>query len=295
MSSGNGSGIRRLTLPNGSPIWGFSKPETAILFHEIYRAETYARHGIELRDGDTVFDVGANIGLFALWLNQRHHSLRLFLFEPLPPVFAALQTNAREGLAGAQLVLGSFGLSDVAGQADFELDPRLTFHSTMRRADMAAATDREAPASVWLSAAIADGVTLGLLPPAVAKLWARLPAPEPALTGLFALAKLLERSRMQRFTCQLRTLSDLIREHSLDHIDLVKIDVEGAEEDVLAGLESEHWPLLRQLIVEVHDVAGRAQRLDHKLRRHGFQTTRQPADLQVPRLMGISTLYAVRP
>lgn len=43
------------------------------------------------------------------------------------------------------------------------------------------------------------------------------------------------------------TVSDLIRRHGLERVDLLKIDVEGAELDVLHGIEQEHWPRIQQV------------------------------------------------
>lgn len=52
------------------------------------------------------------------------------------------------------------------------------------------------------------------------------------------------------------TLEDFCRENSLDHIDLIKIDIEGAEIEVLE--HAAHWLAGRatRLIVEPHDVNG---------------------------------------
>jgi hypothetical protein len=37
---------------------------------------------------------------------------------------------------------------------------------------------------------------------------------------------------------------------------LLKVDVERAELDVLRGVREEHWPLVRQVAMEVHDGGG---------------------------------------
>ena len=43
------------------------------------------------------------------------------------------------------------------------------------------------------------------------------------------------------------TVSALISEHSLERVDLLKIDVEGAELDVLRGIDQKDWPTIRQV------------------------------------------------
>lgn len=42
----------------------------------------------------------------------------------------------------------------------------------------------------------------------------------------------------------------------LKTVDLLKIDVERAEMAVLEGVSVEHWPKIRQLVMEVHDLDG---------------------------------------
>lgn len=47
-----------------------------------------------------------------------------------------------------------------------------------------------------------------------------------------------------------RTLDDIFAEHNPDHIDLIKIDVEGSEADVLAGARETLWAYRPKLIIE---------------------------------------------
>jgi hypothetical protein len=54
------------------------------------------------------------------------------------------------------------------------------------------------------------------------------------------------------------TVSDVIEAHCTadDVIDLLKIDVERAELDVLRGIRLEHWPRVRRVTLECHDIDG---------------------------------------
>lgn len=40
--------------------------EVLFLYDEVYSEQQYTQHGIQLRPGDTVLDVGANIGMFSM-------------------------------------------------------------------------------------------------------------------------------------------------------------------------------------------------------------------------------------
>ena len=48
-------------------------------------------------------------------------------------------------------------------------------------------------------------------------------------------------------------LSDVIREQRIERIDLLKIDAENAETGVLAGIDDEHWRLIRQISMEAYE------------------------------------------
>ncbi|PNH03648.1 31-O-demethyl-FK506 methyltransferase FkbM [Tetrabaena socialis] len=77
-------------------------------------------------------------------------------------------------------------------------------------------------------------------------------------------------SGQQQSTCQLVPLSQLIRELRLERIDLLKIDVERAELDVLSGLAPGQWQLVRQVVLEVHNLDGRLEAVRALLEGHGF-------------------------
>jgi hypothetical protein len=42
-------------------------------------------------------------------------------------------------------------------------------------------------------------------------------------------------------------------ERQIQRVDLLKIDVEGKECAVLAGIRNDHWQLIQQVVVEAHE------------------------------------------
>ena len=289
--------MRQFALPDGSRIWAPSALEVAILHREIVTERTYERHGIRLGPGDVVFDVGANIGLFAIHVTRTVPEARVYAFEPLPPVFDALRRNLE---AHAPSVRASqVGLSDRESDAVFEFDPNMTLASTMDPGALKAAADRRAPASAWAAAALVD---LHRVKPNVVTRWiaprAGRPSGRAAALAIAAPVALLSgvrrRLTLQRHTCRLRTLSIAVGEAGVERVDLVKIDVEGAEEAVIGGIDAATWPRIRQLVIEVHDVDGRVERLRRVLDGQGFQTTTAREDWALHALLGIYTVYATR-
>jgi len=62
--------------------------------------DDYGLRRIDFRDGDIVVDVGAHVGIFAIYLAKRHPGVRVLAFEPDPVNYANLLANiAANGVA----------------------------------------------------------------------------------------------------------------------------------------------------------------------------------------------------
>lgn len=264
------AGLATRRLPNGLEVAHLNAYETDYLYQEIFVDRVYLRHGVEIGDGDCVFDVGANVGLFSLFARRSARDVRVFAFEPSPGLAPIVAENARR--AGGVQVLHC-GVSEAAGSADFTFYARSSVFSGYR----AERGDDEAA----LRAVIDNVLARGGLGDAAE----RAQAVEHLLAG-----------RLEAQVCRtpLVALSDVIDQHGVERVDLLKIDAEKSERAVLRGLREEHWPRVRQIVMEVHDRSGAEPRLlADELRARGFEVTLQSEDLLGG--SGLSTLYARRP
>jgi len=76
-------------------------------------------------------------------------------------------------------------------------------------------------------------------------------------------------SEIQKVTT--KSLIDLMEDHSLDSVDLLKVDVEGAEYDIFSTLSSDEIrKRFKHLLIEFHNNSGRAKSLIEKIRSAGF-------------------------
>ena len=253
-------------MPNGLTVFHQNTGETNFLYQEIFQEREYLQHGITLREGACVFDVGANIGLFSLFVGQCSRNATIYAFEPIPPVFNSLRLNW--SLYGLNGKVFECGLAERAGQAVFTFYPHDTVISS-------SATTRE-EARQYVKSSLRN----------------QQREPETAQDDAL-LDELLEaRLDSQQYTCRLRTVSEIIAENDIERIDLLKIDVEGAEEAVLTGIAAGDWPRIGQLVLEVHDLSGRLERLQSLLQAQGFKVhcMQQKSLLDTP----LYTLYAVR-
>jgi FkbM family methyltransferase len=226
-------------LPNGLEIAHNNKNETDLLYRELFAEGTYLRHGISLMDGDCVFDVGANVGLFTLFVHEFCHNAQTFSFEPIPQTFAALRTNVN--LYGLNAQVYECGLSNQSGEATFTFYPHVSASSGM-----------------YADVHEDEQVTRAFMTNQDERLAAYA---DELLEGRF---------ESQTFSCRLKTLSEIIRENNVERIDLLKLDVEKSELDVLLGIEEDDWARIGQMVMEVHDIEGRLATITGLLQKHGF-------------------------
>ncbi|MGW0374201.1 amino acid adenylation domain-containing protein, partial [Streptomyces coeruleorubidus] len=259
---------RTYELPNGMTVFQQNRSETDFVYDEIFTHLEYLRNGITIEDGDTILDVGANIGLFTLFAGSRCPGARIHAFEPIPPVFDSLRRNV--ALHGLNAKVHECGLAAEAKQETF------TFyrHNTVISSSVTTAEQAHDLVRSYLrnqeelTDEGADAATAG-----------------DDLVDAVVDARL----DSEQFTCRLRTLSEVIAEESLDRIDLLKVDVENAEYEVLKGIHWRDWPKIRQLVVELHDVDGQLEKVVTLLKALGYDVVCE----QDNRLLRNTTLYNV--
>jgi FkbM family methyltransferase len=268
---------RGYRLPNGMVVAHHSGLQTNIIYREVFEDKVYLKQGITLNDGDCIFDVGANIGLFTLFVHQQCKKPVVYAFEPIPPTFDLLSTNV--ALYGLDVKLFNCGLSGETKTSPFTFYPHA------------------AGLSGYISGAEEDKQVTKL----IIQSWLQKVAPENngAVLPQAELDALMEEQlQSETHVCQLRTLSEIIRENSVERIDLLKIDVEGSEYDVLAGIAPADWKKIRQMVVEVH-TGELLDRIKVLLERHGFNLSVDETILVEETNGGaatyVYTLYAIHP
>ena len=270
--------LRETTIPGGLRVACVRPYEVGLIQGEM---PGYFRHGIDVRDGDVVFDVGANIGLFGLWVLQMgHRDVSVYSFEPIPRTFQALQANAQRH-GGERWRVFNCGLSNRAGSASFGYHAHATLWSSPY-------PDNSPEEWELLRGAMLRN--LDAYPPTIR--WLRwLPGPLRAPLLNWGLRRAFHYRAVQ---CALRTLSDVVQSERVTRIDLLKIDVQRGEMDVLEGIADDDWARIGQVVIEIHDLnEGRVERACALLKRHGFDALAQE---QEPMLRGtdIYNLFARR-
>jgi FkbM family methyltransferase len=228
---------KQIELEPGFTVFASSALEARFVHKEIFLERCYDITNLPSRP--LVVDVGANIGLFSVFVKRRYPDAEISAFEPVPHTAALLRQNIRlHQLADVtvhELALGSRPERDVP----FTYFPAIPGSSTRYPEQIGPA--KAAVGHVY-SASMADRLY-----------------------------------RSSDITVRVQTLSDYLVAGRA--VDLLKIDAEGAELDVLLGISPAHWPLIQLAILEVHDYDGRLAAVCDVLAERDMEPSAAPAPL----------------
>jgi len=227
------NGIARYILPDNLEVAHLNRYETEYLYQEIFIDRAYLKHGITLQDSACVIDIGANIGLFTLFVQQQCSQATIYSFEPAIHAFEKLEANAK--LYCPQATVLNCGLGDKNQTATFTFYPNSSVFSSF-----AADTTQDERAL--------RAIILNML--------RRYNELDEAALNAVADEFIAGRMERQTYRAQLRTLSSVIDEYNIEEIDLLKLDAEKSELTILQGIEARHWPRIKQIVMEVHDQDG---------------------------------------
>jgi FkbM family methyltransferase len=226
--------LNTIKLPSGRRVSCIDKLTARYVYNEIFVDHVYTPAGIEIRQGDVIFDVGANTGMFTLFAAEQVPDATIHAFEPVPPIFAALQANIAS--LGPRVHAYNIGLGETTGNIDIHYYPRLCGDSTATPFDFDSKVARYVKT---YDQSIAKDMPIARIVP---RAW-RDRVVRSSLKRLYTGPVI---------TCPIRRLSDIIAEQHVTRIDLLKVDAENAERQVLAGITREDWDKIRQVSMEVH-------------------------------------------
>jgi FkbM family methyltransferase len=197
---------------------------------------------IRLPPRPLVVDAGANIGLFVLFLKRRHADATVIAFEPVEQSAAVLRKNIELHH------LSDVTVHTVALGSRRETDVPFTYYPTL---------------------------------PGNSTQHPQLKQLQQTVMARTHPARWVARLHQGRvITVAVERLSTYLDDER--RVDLLKVDVEGAELDVLLGIDARHWPLIGQVAMEVQDIDGRLADVCDLLARHGLRPTARPAPLLDP-------------
>ena len=247
--------MKHMQLPNGKRIAMINKFSAMEIYKEIHEDNPYFQNGIVLASGDTVIDVGANIGLWTQYVLDNHTDIKVYCFEPILQIFEALKENLESYKEKGTIKLFNIGLSNRTEKINFNYYPRVSTDSTLIPFDFEIQVDYFVKKA---NKGILKNVPLKLKRKLISSILRYMYKPE-----------IVE--------CQITSLSEIIKNEKIERIDLLKVDTEGAEWDILNSIEDKDWKKIKQLSIEVHTNCEGGEtlieRTEKLLKKHGFSTS----------------------
>ncbi|KAK2616730.1 hypothetical protein QQS21_000342 [Conoideocrella luteorostrata] len=232
------SALQKVELPDGFAVYASSGATMETKF--IYKEIFQDKcYDIASFPKDAfMIDAGGNIGMFSLYMKKQYPSAKIMAFEPAPDTFKTFQQNMK-----------LHNISDVevhqCGLGRDNSEETLTFYPHMPGNSTLYVDDKDEQMK--------------------------------SVDSEHEVVKLLKTSEQVRVDIK-RLSVFLNRIPDLKRIDLLKIDVEGAELDVLHGLDEEHWHLVENVALEICDNNGDLVKVETLLLSKGFQVSKSLAE-----------------
>lgn len=243
-----------ITFPDGFKCYTPNVEETELMYNEIYIKQEYLQHGLTFDDVSCVFDIGANVGIFTLFVKSRNPHAVIHAFEPIPDTYDVLRLNV-ELHHLIDVYTHPVGLgSQIAAQQTFTYYPNLSGSST---SVPAIKKTRQEQMEKYVGKAKADFFY-----------------------------------ESETRSAPIQTISSFLDEQDIQAIDFIKIDTEGSELDILQGIAEKHIPRIQQFALEVH-TPQIAQEVRDLLSRMGFKVVSDTGLISMSG-SGLSEIYATR-
>lgn len=236
------SELVEVALPDGKAVFAPSSREASYLWKDVVELDSYLRFFPKLPADSIVIDVGAHIGLFTLQALHRLPNSAVFAIEPASRLYQALTQNTSMHATRVRTLQVGCGSKPIR-EATFTYYPRIPamssfFPNLSRDAALLHTIIRNTSPTPHFAQTTDDGIRGEFIPH-------------------------IEHQPV-------RTLDSILQEWNIEHVDLLKIDVQRGELDVIQGIGSQ-WRKIQNLIIELQDDDGICTEVTNVLRANGFQ------------------------
>lgn len=236
--------MKSYKLPHGERCYIIDKLSALESYNEIFNERIYEQFGLKVKDGDVVFDVGANIGIFSQYIAQRANNLKIFTFEPVPAIYKVQKKNLEFIKSTLDVHAFNIGLGAEETNVDINYYPRATTLSAIIPIDFE--LEQKKTIENWEQMKEITHIAK-YIPKFLRKLFTKI-----AYRYVF---------KEKKVPIKVRTLSDIINETNVQSIDFLKMDAENYEWQILQGISESDWKLIKQIAMEVHTNAKDSENL----------------------------------
>ncbi|WP_225732767.1 FkbM family methyltransferase, partial [Nocardia sp. JCM 34519] len=191
-------------------VVGRNRSNVEFLYEEIFETAEYCHAGVTVPKTGCVVDVGSHIGMFSIYAKRMSPAVKIIAVEPMPELRRMYAANS--ALHGLDATLVPYGIGAESTTDTFTYYPEMSVLSGR-------GTDSRVQHEILESF-----------------IHHEFEAESRDLGDSYVDQLIADRLEFEQVDVTIRTLSQIIREYGIDHIDLLKIDVEGSELDALRGI-----------------------------------------------------------
>lgn len=125
-------GIITYETRNGTKILTRAGTDDASIIGEIFVQKVYTPEGMNINEEDVIIDIGAHIGIFSLYANEKAKKGKIYSFEPEPRNFQLLHRNKELNCAD-NIALEQKAVSNKKGKKRLKLSKNLTGGNSLGR------------------------------------------------------------------------------------------------------------------------------------------------------------------
>ena len=249
------NGLKLCTFPDGFRLYSLPNHiEAEFIYNEIMVKQEYNQYGLTLEGAKCIFDVGANIGVYTLFVKKQNPEAIVYSFEPIPEICDVLRKNiVLHDVSGVEI------LNVAVGDKDYS-EKQLIYYPHAAGNSTAYPEIQEADQK------------------------------QKALIEMFGEEKTKWFFEWEKRIVPVRTLSSIIKANQITSVDFLKIDVEGEELAVLQGIDAEQYDFIKQIAIEVHNEQIMRKVLQ-QLNEMGFKVV---SDTGIASMVGTANVFAIR-
>jgi FkbM family methyltransferase len=178
------------------------------------------------------FDVGGNNGIYSLYLNDKNDNIEVHVFEPIKDLYDNIQWNINQNKKrDNNYIINNIGLGNKNENLKINFMPNADGLSTIK-------DDLEDKKTNMIHSKCENF---------------NYPLLYPLCKNIVSNLLNEERLKVEKKDIKIVRFSDYIKEHNINFVDKIKVDIEGYELEFLEGINKEDFSKIGAFVIEVEN------------------------------------------
>ncbi len=178
------------------------------------------------------FDVGGNNGIYSLYLNDKNDNIEVHVFEPIKDLYDNIQWNINQNKKrDNNYIINNIGLGNKNENLKINFMPNADGLSTIK-------DDLEDKKTNMINSKCENF---------------NYPILYPLCKNIVSNLLNEERLKVEKKDIKIVRFSDYIKEHNINFVDKIKVDIEGYELEFLEGINKEDFSKIGAFVIEVEN------------------------------------------